>query len=151
MNGSSGCNTCAILNRSGKNSKLYKGGESEVLDNFRRIIKSWKTEIAKKYNYKCALTGAKYDCVVHHLKPFRQIIDECCKELNLPLHRKLKDYSMEDYKNLENLILKKHTIDIGILLQRKVHRKFHSIYGLKNTTIEQFNEFIKNHYPQITK
>lgn len=147
LNGSSGCNTCAIINRSGKNSRLYKGGESEVLDNFRRIIKSWKIEIAKNYNYRCALTGAKYDCVVHHLKPFKQIVEESCKELNLPLHRKLKDYSSEDYRNLETLIIKKHTIDIGILLQRKVHAKFHSIYGVRNNTIEQFNDFIKEHYP----
>lgn len=146
--GCSGCNTCAIINRSGKNSRLYKGGESEVLDNFRRIIKSWKIEVAKKYNYRCALTGAKYDCVVHHLIPFKKIVEESCKELNLPLHRKLKDYSIEEYKNLEALVLKKHTLDVGILLQRKVHAKFHSIYGVKNTTIKQFNEFIKNHYPQ---
>lgn len=151
LNGSSGCTTCAILNRSGENSSLYKGGESEVLDNFRKIIKSWKIEVLKKYNYKCALTDAKYDCVVHHLKPFKQIVEESCKELNLPLNRKLKDYSSEDYIKLENLIIKKHTLDIGILLQRKVHSKFHSIYGVKNTTVEQFNEFIEKYYPNKQK
>ena len=61
----------------------------------------------------------------------------------------LKDYSPEDYKKLESLILKKHTLDVGILLQRKVHKKFHSLYGIRNNTIEQFEEFIKNYYPQF--
>lgn len=147
LNGSSGCNICAIINRSGENSSLYKGGESEVLENFRKIIKPWKIQIAKKHNYRCALTGAKYDCVVHHLKPFKKIVEESCNELNLPLNRKLKDYENEDYKNLEALVLKKHTDDIGILLQRKVHQKFHSIYGIRNTTVKDFNEFIENNYP----
>lgn len=142
------CPQCSKEFQVGENANHYKGGESEVLDNFRKIIKNWKIEVAKRYNYVCALTGAKYDCVVHHLKPFREIITESCKELNLPLYRKLKDYSIEDYKKLESLVLKKHTLDVGILLQRKVHKKFHSIYGVKNTTVEQFNEFIKNHYPQ---
>lgn len=144
-----GCQQCSKEFQIGENANHYKGGESEVLDNFRKIIKGWKVEVAKKYNYVCALTGAKYDCVVHHLKPFRQIIDESCKELNLPLYRKLKDYSPEDYKKLESLILKKHTLDVGILLQRKVHKKFHSLYGIRNNTIEQFEEFIKNYYPQF--
>lgn len=144
-----GCQQCSKEFQIGENANHYKGGESEVLDNFRKIIKGWKVEVAKKYNYVCALTGAKYDCVVHHLKPFRQIIDESCRELNLPLYRKLKDYSPENYKKLESLILKKHTLDVGILLQRKVHKKFHSLYGIRNNTIEQFEEFTKNYYPQF--
>lgn len=149
--GCSGCSICAYINNSGENNSNYKGGESEVLENFRKILKDWKIKVAKKYNYQCALTGAKYDCVIHHLKPFREIIDECCEELNLPLYRKMKDYTREQYKKLENLVLEKHTVDIGILLQRKVHAKFHSIYGVKNNTIEQFNEFIENHYPKKNK
>ena len=141
-----GCLECSKEYQRGENANHYKGGESEVLDNFRKIIKEWKMEIAKKYDYKCALTGSKNDCVVHHLVPFKTIVEESCQELGLPLYRKLKDYDIEDYKKLENLILAKHTLDIGILLQRKVHKKFHSIYGLRNTNIEQFNDFVNKYY-----
>lgn len=142
-----GCLECSKNYHIGQNSSNYKGGESEVLDNFRKIIKDWKYQVAKKYNFVCALTGAKYDCVVHHLIPFKTIVEQSCQELNIPLHRNLKDYAPDDYKKLENLVLKKHTLDVGILLQRKVHKKFHSIYGLKSTNIEQFNEFVKKYYP----
>ena len=77
-----------------------------------------------------------------------EIVKNSCKELNIPLYRKLKDYDIEKFKELEALVLKKHTLDIGILLQRKVHSKFHSIYGKTNNTVEQFNEFVKGYYPK---
>lgn len=144
-----GCTECSKQYRVGENANHYLGGESEVLDRFRKILKQWKVDVAKKYNYVCALTGAKYDCVVHHLTPFMDIVRNCCKELNIPLYRKLKDYDIEKFKELESLILRKHTPEIGILLQRKVHNKFHSIYGKKNNTLEQFNEFVKGYYPNI--
>lgn len=143
-----GCAECSKQYRVGENANHYLGGESEVLDRFRKILKQWKMNVAKKYNYVCALTGAKYDCVVHHLVPFVEIVKNSCKELNIPLYRKLKDYDIEKFKELETLVLKKHTLDVGILLQRKVHSKFHSIYGKTNNTVEQFNEFVKGYYPK---
>ncbi len=145
--GCSGCSICAYINNSGENSILYKGGESEVLEDLRKSLKEWKLSIMKKYNYRCCLTNSRRDLVVHHLKPFKKIVEECCHELNLPLHRKFKDYTVEEHKSIKLLVLKKHTEDIGIVLQRKVHSKFHRIYGVKNNTIEQFNEFIKKYYP----
>lgn len=145
--GNQGCKQCAILRNSGENHWNYKGGESEVIDYFRKHIKDWKTEVMIKYKDKCYLTGSKSDCVVHHLKSFNTIIDESLKELNLPLHRKINEYTEEEFNKLKDLVLSKHIVDNGVLLQRKVHNKFHSIYGKGNNTKEQFNEFIKKYYP----
>lgn len=149
--GCSGCQTCQYEYLKIKNRKEERTSETEVLKDLRDSIKSWKKEIAGKYGYKCYLTDATKDCVVHHLYPFKNIVEDCCKELNIPLHRTFGDYTIEQYNNLKNLVISKHTLDIGILLQRKVHIKFHAIYGVSNTTIKQLNEFIENHYPRKNK
>lgn len=145
--GKSGCKTCANLNLCGEANHNYKGGESEVIDHFRKLIKQWKQDVMKNYGYKCYLTNSSKDMVIHHLKGFMTIIRECCEELNIPLHRKLNEYSQDELMSFNNLFLAKHTPNIGIVLQRKVHKKFHSIYGMLNNTLEQFNEFIKKYYP----
>lgn len=142
-----GCLECSKDFHRGENANHFKGGESEVLDRLRKIIKQWKFDIAKKYNYRCYLTNAKQDCVVHHLIPFNIIVKNCLQELGLPLHRKIKDYSIEEMEKIEKLVLSKHTMGMGVLIQRKVHSKFHSLYGIANTTLNDFNEFIEKYYP----
>lgn len=144
--GHSGCKKCANENLRGENHYNYKGGESEVVDYFRKHIVEWKRKVAQKYNYKCALTGSKRDCVVHHLKSFNTILNEALQSLGLPLHRKINEYTKEQFQALEKCVLSMHTVDNGILLQRKVHNKFHSLYGKGNNMPEQFDEFVKTHY-----
>lgn len=146
--GCSGCKKCQYEDLRVKNRKYDKNPESEVLTDLRDSVKYWKGKIFQKYEGKCYLTNTRKDCVVHHLYPFRTIVDDCCKELNIPLHRNIGDYDLQQYNKLKDLVISKHTLEIGIVLQRKVHAKFHSIYGLKNNTVEQFNEFIKKYYPK---
>ena len=136
-----GCLQCSRDYYTGEKANHYKGGESEVLDKLRKNLKQWKKDVAKKYNYACFLTGSKKDCVVHHIIPFMKIVKDSCKELNIPLYKKIGDYEPEIFKKLEKLILKKHTLDIGVLLQRKIHYKFHSIYGKEDNNLEQFLNF----------
>lgn len=146
--GCSGCKKCQYEELKVKNRKYDRNPEGEVLSDLRDSVKYWKNKVFQKYEGKCYLTGTRKDCVVHHLYPFRTIVDDCCKELNIPLRRNIGDYDLQQYNKLKDLVISKHTIEIGIVLQRKVHAKFHSIYGVKNNTVEQFNEFIKNHYPK---
>lgn len=148
LNNHSGCKQCANRRLNGKGHWNYKGGESEVLDYFRKNINQWKFDVFKRNNFKCFLTGSDNDCVVHHLKSFNLIISESCQELNIKLERKIKDYDAETFEKLKNKVFSKHTINEGIVLQRKVHNKFHSIYGLGNNTNEQFEDFVSKHYPK---
>ena len=145
--GNYGCQICQHEYQRGENHPMYKGGESEVLDNLRKIIKDWKIAIATKYNGKCVLTDTKGDCVVHHIKSFNTLIKETFDELNLQIYRKLKDYTNQQWSDINNLFMKKHTMESGILLQRKVHNKFHSLYGKGNNTYKQFYEFVEKYYP----
>lgn len=140
-----GCLKCSQEYHVGKNANAYKNGESEVLDRLRKITKPWKKEIAKKYNNVCYLTGSNKDCVVHHVIPFKKLVKEACEELNIPLYKKNKDYEPGVLKKLEQKVLEKHTLDMGILLQRKVHYKFHSLYGKDDNNLQQFLEFSENY------
>lgn len=142
-----GCRKCHNDFQRGGNCYNYKGGESEVVDHLRKIIKVWKISIAAKYNWKCALTDSKKDCVIHHIKSFNTIVMETFNELNLPIYRKLKNYSSEQQNEIDDLFIKKHTTENGVLLQRKVHNKFHSLYGKGNNDYKQFYEFVEKYYP----
>lgn len=142
-----GCQVCQHEYQRGENHPMYKGGESEVLDNLRKLIKDWKISIATKYGGRCALTDTKGGCVVHHIKSFNTLVKETFNELNLPICRKLKDYTNKQWLDINDLFMKKHTMESGILLQRKVHNKFHSLYGKGNNTYKQFYEFVEKYYP----
>ena len=146
-----GCLQCSQDFHKGENANHYKGGESEVLDDLRKSIKEWKKQVLKKYNYQCFITHTKKDLVVHHLKPFIEIVEESCLELNIPIYKKIGEYKNNDYYNLKDLVIKKHTTDLGIVISRKIHSKFHSLYGKKNNTREQFEQFIKIHYSNLQK
>lgn len=148
MANNSGCRKCANDNLKGANHWNYKGGESEVIDFFRKHIKQWKKDVLYKYNYKCILTNSRGDIVIHHLKSFSDIVKESCDELHLPLQRRIKDYSKEDFEKLSNLIISKHNANNGVTLQRKIHNRFHALYGKGGNTKEQFIEFVKIYYPK---
>ena len=146
-----GCLECSKNYYIGENANHYKGGESEVVDDLRKCIKQWKFDVLKKYNFKCYFTDTKKDLVVHHLKSFMTIVQESCAELSLPLYRKFSEYQGDEFQKLKKLVIDKHTIDIGIVLERKIHKKFHTLYGIYNNTKEQFNDFIEKHYPKHKK
>lgn len=141
LRGQSGCHQCQVIEQSGEGHWNYKGGESEVLDALRKSIKEWKLQILKRDNYRCVITDRHDQLEVHHLKSFMTIVKETCDELNLPLLRKIKDYKESEFEQILNLFLSKHTLDVGVTLNIKVHEKFHSIYGKNDNTLEQFKEF----------
>lgn len=146
LQGHSGCKECANESISGKNNWNYKGGESEVIDKLRKSIKEWKKNVLYSFNYKCPITELNKDLVIHHLYAFSNIVKDSCEHLNLPLLNKINDYNDGEYNLLEQEVIKRHNLNNGIVLNRDIHNKFHSIYGKGNNTPEQFNEFLKNNY-----
>lgn len=76
--------------------------------------KAWRKAVFANANNKCQKCGSSEKLETHHIKNF------------------------SDYPEL------RETVSNGACLCRKCHKKFHSIYGLKLTNGEQFNEFMNN-------
>lgn len=124
----------------------WAGGRTILYNELRTQITKWKNESMKSCNYKCILTNEKFDHI-HHLYPYKNIIDECF--YNLKIERKLtvSDYSKHDFLNICNEIRRLHDeYGIGVCLSKKVHKKFHDNYGYFNNTTEQFYDFAKKYY-----
>ena len=140
--GHSGCKECANIENSGENHYNWKGGESEVIESFRKSVKEWKHLVLKRDGFKCVLTNSNKDLVIHHLKSFNTIVKESSEITGIPVLRKVSDYeNINDFYTLRDEVINSHSIILGITLNREVHNLFHSIYGKGNNTIEQFNEF----------
>ena len=139
-----GCNLCVINMHKGENHWNYKGGTNELFDTLRKELKVWKQLVLKDRNYRCELTNSKTNLEVHHLKNFVEIVHETLNELKLPLYRKCNKYNEEELENIKKAFLTKHTLDIGVVLTKKLHKQFHTIYGLHNNTLSQFIEFKNN-------
>lgn len=138
------CSTCRMIDFiksvSGSNAPNWKGGVTEFSLNIRNSINKWKKESMKFCDYKCVITGERFD-VVHHLYPFHKIIEDAVCELNLQFSKNISGYSDEENILLTNKILELHDKHpLGVCLKKSIHEKFHLLYGY-NATEEDFYNF----------
>lgn len=145
-----GCKECSIENHKGKNAPNWKGGISKLSQHLRGVILPWKKDSMRNCDYKCVITGGKFDNI-HHLYGFNNIMLESLDELNLPLYPEVKDYSDEEMKLLEEKVLEVHyRYPLGVCVCNDIHKKFHSIYGNGDNTSEQWQEFVdKKLYEEV--
>jgi hypothetical protein len=141
-----GCPSCAMISwgerHSGSNATRWKGGKTNMGIFFRQIIKDWKKESAKNYNYKCAITKNRFD-EIHHLQPLNLIIDEALMELNLPMRETMGEYSDEELAALKLKLFEVHDrYPLGVPLKKSIHIQFHKLYGYESTP-EDFYDFEK--------
>jgi hypothetical protein len=103
----------------------------------RQRLTNWKAEIMLRDNNKCVITGSSnFD--VHHLIPLNQIIKSQLKKKNISLDALLKNEVklLEFIEEIANI----HTPEIGIVLDKDLHTKFHQEFGY-DFTISDFNKF----------
>ena len=147
------CKRCRAIHLSkvngGSNSGTWKGGLTSVRHILRSSLSSWVKDKIEKANYRCELTGKEGSLEVHHLESFEIIVNRICSTLDIELSEKLSEIEINRIKD-ELVDYHYKNNEIGVVLLKSVHKKFHKIYGLKNTTEEQFQEF-KKLYPSISK
>lgn len=144
--GHAGCKKCANIEQGSTKHWNYKNGESDVEEALRHCLISWKKTVKSIYGSKCAVTGAKTNIVVHHIKDFYDLLDESSKETGIPIYKNIGDYDdYNDFVLLKTKLIEKHTSDIGIAISRRVHTKYHSNYK-DRANADSFDEFLRNHY-----
>lgn len=103
------------VNNIGKNNPNWNPNLTDEERKIKRKYKEyedWRKEAFKKYDYTCQLSGQKgYKLVVHHLNSYH--------------------WDKEHRTDIDN----------GIVIAKELHILFHKLYGHKNNTKEQFEEF----------
>lgn len=127
------------------NNGNWNGGITRLTEYLRHNLDQWKQDSFKLYNYRCAISGTKKDLIVHHLYNFSNIVRETMEEINLPIYETVAEYTPEELLLIIETCQKKHNkYGLGVVLCEEIHKEFHSEYGLKNNTPEQFEEFKNN-------
>lgn len=139
------CHFCNNESIRGENHYCWKGGVSPLNEYLRGHIYDWKQDSMKECNYKCDISEESCGLVIHHLYNFSEIIKETVMVLNLPIHSEINMYTKEELKQIEDKCLELHyKYGLGICLTDKLHKEFHSKYGQRNNTLEQYLEFKEN-------
>jgi hypothetical protein len=115
----------------------------------RKQLQEWREKTLEKYNHRCVISGLKEKLAVHHLNSFGNIVRETITEL---LHEGVLDESWihDTYHNdsfivnsdIQRRFHEKHSkYGLGVVLHKGLHQEFHRIYGHKNNTPGQLDEF----------
>jgi hypothetical protein len=143
------CKQCSFekssVNQKRNKGNNWQGGKTNLRKYMKKKLIEWKKESMKNCNYKCIITGRRFNDI-HHLYPFNLILDEALNSLEIDYKKIIGDYPEGQLKEIENKINYLHTLyPLGVCLTKEVHQNFHKIYGNKNFTIEDFYKF-KNNY-----
>lgn len=110
----------------------------------RRNNFKWKNESMKNCNYKCVITGNRFD-EIHHIVGLNYILDISLKELGYDLVYDTRYYTDEELCTILNKFREvQGRYPLGVCLTKDIHTKFHSIYGFGNNTLEQWEKFKNN-------
>lgn len=139
------CKFCDIENRSGENNYNWKGGMTPIHNYLRGKLKDWKNLSKVASNYKCDITGLRFDNI-HHVYGFDAILDEIIQENNIVLKQNVSDYTEQELIILEEKCIQKHNLHIGVCLCNTMHELFHKYYGYGKNTPVQYDEFKKDYY-----
>ncbi len=120
----------------------WQGGITGLYYELRSETKVWRQESMEFCNYHCVLTGGNFDNV-HHLKPFKQIVEEAFQITKLDKRQKVLDYTDDEFKNLRKVLDNLHNeYGYGVCLCKSIHKLFHDTYGYTNNTYNQFLDFV---------
>jgi len=136
------CPLCRWDRWKGEDHPKWKNGISGLHSYLRYYINEWKQDLFKRYNYKCYLSNKNNrDLQIHHFYNYSQIILDVLDELQLDIKSNVSTYTIDELEKIVNLFVDKHVGMDGVCLSKPIHILFHHIYGNKNNSKEQFDEF----------
>ena len=134
------CFDCAHHLDPNRDVKLYQS----LTSFFRNKIKSWKNNFLNTHEHKCDITGnSNIELDLHHIVNFSTLLAQASKDTGIPLIYYPHEFSNYGY---DVDILVKRLLELqeeasAVLIEKKLHQKFHKIYGYKNNSLEQYLEF----------
>lgn len=127
----------------GKDNPNWKGGITALYQELRSDTKEWLIKSAEFTNYNCVITGKNFDNV-HHLYPFKNIVEEVFINLNIDKRKNVSEYSECEEIAIRNELKRLHNFyGYGSPINKDVHKLFHDLYGYTNTNYCDFIEFVK--------
>lgn len=125
----------------GKDNPNWKDGATSLYRELRSETKDWFIDTNKIFDWKCALTGEKFDNV-HHLVEFKDILTEVLEIYELDRRKSIGDYSDEEQLLIKDGIRQLHKkYGYGVSLCEPIHTLFHKLYSYNNCNKYDFLEF----------
>jgi hypothetical protein len=138
-----GCSDCGNKNKSGEKSVHWKGGKTSIYFYLRNTLSEWLKDSYATTNGKCYISGEKAE-VVHHIYPFKDILNETLETLKINHRGEVSNYSESELKLISDKFLEIHNgYGLGIPLKRSIHRLFHQIFSHKNFKPNDWYEFVE--------
>jgi len=135
----------AIVDKRSQLGLSRQNGESSYnnLSEFvRRNNVEWKHKSMQHSNYKCVITGERFD-EIHHIYGLNLILNEVLLHLNIEIKNTMDDYSEDQLSSILYTFRDfQDKYPLGVCLKKEIHNIFHSIYGFGNNTEKQWHEFI---------
>ena len=121
-----------------QNRPLY----SDLSNFIRGNIYEWKKRSMQNCNYKCVVTGDRFDDI-HHIFSVNILIQETMNKIHLPSKKSFQDYSLDELDLiLSTFISVQNSYPLDVCLRRDIHDLFHKIYGYGDNNLEQWNDFL---------
>jgi hypothetical protein len=125
---------------------------NDLSEYVRRNNIEWKNKSMKACNYKCSITGERFQAI-HHVYGLNLILNETLDELGISIKNSMNDYTDIELRDILNTFRRNQDkYPLGICLRDDIHKLFHKIYGYGNNTYEQWKIFendIKNNKYEI--
>lgn len=115
---------------------------NDLSEYVRRNNTEWKKKSMLLCNYKCVITGERFDDI-HHIYGLNKILNETLNRLNISVKESMNDYSDKELRDILDTFREiQDTYPHGVCLKADIHKLFHSIYGFGNNNEAQWEEFI---------
>ena len=125
----------------GEDNPNWQGGITDLYRELRSETKDWFMATNKIFDWKCALTGVKFDNV-HHLVEFKDILAEDLEMNGLDRRSSIGDYTEEEQTRLKEGMRQLHKkYGYGVSLCEPVHLLFHKLYSYHHCNKQDFLEF----------
>lgn len=125
---------------------LYREKEQSSYEDLSTYVRKnnleWKKMSIQNCNYKCIITGQRFDDI-YHIHGLNLILDETLEELNMDIKPTMDDYSQEELTAiLKTFRIIQNKYPLGACLTKEIHMAFHNKYGYGNNTQVQWDSFI---------